>query len=104
MIHFCQRYGVGPWFFGKRRLPKDFLKCESPLLREPPADLESDRILWPDGTWKEISPGLSKRNKFMLCHLIRVANEAAIYFKKNHCDTSQANLEKTLVFNDKLKL
>jgi peptidyl serine alpha-galactosyltransferase len=104
VLHFCQRYGLGNYFFGKRKLPKDFLSCESPLLREPPTDL------YPKYNWAMFPPGkpankkiwtkeMAKRNAFVLCVMIPALNEAATYYKKNHCDAS-ANFKKELVFID----
>ena len=99
LIHFCQRYGVGLYFFGKRRLPKDFLSCASPLLRELPADYRANYVHWPNGNDKKLSKTEVKRHRFMLCHLIPAVNAAASYYKRRHCDVSQANFEKTLTFN-----
>jgi hypothetical protein len=101
VIHFCQRYGIGKYFFGKRRLPKDFLTCESPLMREPTADdLDTNLVQWPDGTSKKWSAEHAKRNRFMLCQLIPALNAAASYFKRNHCDSSKANFEKSFGYQD----
>ena len=36
VLHYCQRYGIGKYFFGKRRLPGTFLSCDGPLLQEIP--------------------------------------------------------------------
>jgi peptidyl serine alpha-galactosyltransferase len=104
VLHFCQRYGLGNYFFGKRKLPKDFLSCESPLLREPPADLypKYDWAMFPPGkpaNKKIWSKEMAKRNAFVLCVMIPALNDAAAYYKKQHCDAN-ANFKKELVFID----
>jgi len=100
VIHFCQRYGLSDYFFGKRRLPGNFLSCESPLLAEPPMDIASKYKYanWPDGKRKEFSGKMAKRNAYMLCKLLPAINEAATYYKERHCDTVKANFNKTLMF------
>lgn len=101
VIHFCQRYGLGKFFFGKRRLPKNFLTCEAPLLKEPTvADLATSTVHWPTGDSKEWNDVMAKRNRFMLCHLIPALNAAATYFKQHNCDTVKANFEKSYMFHD----
>jgi len=101
VIHFCQRYSTGNFFFGKRKLPKDFLTCESPLFREPTdKELESNMAHFGDGSKKEWKPQLAKRNRFMICNMIPAVNAAATYFKKHHCDQSKANYAKTFGFHE----
>lgn len=101
VIHYCQRYGIDKFFFGKRRLPKDFLTCEAPLLREPKLEeLSSTKVKWPTGQSKEWKPEVAKRHRFMLCVLIPSLNDAATFFKKHHCDPSTANYDKTFTFFD----
>jgi hypothetical protein len=101
VIHFCQRYGVGDYFFGKRRLPKDFLTCDSPLMTEPPEDLAQkyDYANWPEGKRKDLSPRNAKRNGFVLCYMLPAINAAAVYFKERHCMPGTANFNKTLLVN-----
>ena len=99
VIHFCQRYGLGNYFFGKRRLPKDFLSCEAPLLREPTLnEIRTDHVDWPTGDGKDWSKEHGKRNRFVLCHLIPALNAAAEYYKKHNCEADQANLERSFMF------
>lgn len=99
VLHFCQRYGLGRYFFGKRKLPKDFLSCESPLLYEPPADLfpKYTWAIYPAGNKKEWSKQMAKRNAFVLCVMIPALNDAATYYKQHHCD-GKANFKKELSF------
>mmetsp|Transcript_23714 Transcript_23714/g.34577 ORF Transcript_23714/g.34577 Transcript_23714/m.34577 type:complete len:511 (+) Transcript_23714:55-1587(+) len=94
VVHFCQRYFVGEWFFSKRRTPKDFFTCESPLFEIPPSDLgENFHYQIPPGNKhneedpkEKISPQMAKREAFIICALVSGMNEAATFFKKNHCD------------------
>jgi hypothetical protein len=96
VIHFCQRCGLGEYFFGKRRLPKDSLTCEAPLMKEPTLEeLQRNDVIWPDGKTKEWNPTHAKRNRFVLCHVIPAVNAAAEYLKKNDFDPATANFEKS---------
>lgn len=40
-------------------------------------------------------PKRSKREAYMLCHLIRAVNDAAIYHKKHACSAEEANFNET---------
>jgi peptidyl serine alpha-galactosyltransferase len=102
VLHYCQRYGMGNYFFGKRKLPKDFLSCQSPLLAEPPKDILSkyNYANFPANHRKEWTPLDAKRNAFTICYMIKVLNEAATHFKNQHCDTDVANYQKTLLLSD----
>jgi hypothetical protein len=104
VLHFCQRYGLGKYFFGKRKIPDDFLSCESPLLREPSMDeLKKYDFAWfPAGNKKNWDPVLKKRNAFVLCRMIPALNAAATFYKQNHCAKETANFEKSLIFFDSL--
>lgn len=97
VIHLCQRYSVGDWFFGKRKMTKDFFECESPLMEEPPSNVvvESDYKFPPGGTRKEIDTKTAQREGFMVCTITSALNEAAVFYKKNHCN-GEGNMEKTL--------
>jgi len=99
VLHFCQRYGLGKYFFGKRRLPKDFLSCESPLLAEPPHDLmtQFEYAVFPEGNKKEWKPVDKKRNAFVICIMLPALNNAATYYKQQHCG-KEANYDKSLHF------
>jgi hypothetical protein len=102
VLHFCQRYAVGKFFFGKRKLPKDFLSCESPLLLEPPQDLAvryGNFGIMPNGNRKEWAEEHTKRHAFVLCYVIPALNAAATYYKQHHCDTATANFRKELFFS-----
>lgn len=101
VLHYCQRYWVGEYFFGKRRLPEDFFSCESPLLAEPPLDVATkyDYGILPAGVKEPLDEKDAKRQAFMLCQLLRYLNEAAIYFKKRVCSPAMANLNRSLFLN-----
>jgi peptidyl serine alpha-galactosyltransferase len=101
VIHFCQRYGVGLFFFGKRRLPGSFLSCDSPLLLEPPLSLavDHDFAMYPEGKRHPLTPVSAKRNAFIVCNMIRTLNQAAAYWKAQHCtsQTEEVNMNKSML-------
>jgi hypothetical protein len=99
VIHYCQSYNVGEWFFSKRSLKNDFFSCESPLLEDPPANLGEKRyILTGDGTKSDFEEKHSKREAFMICGIISLLNGAANFFKSTSCAEKHAltNYNKTL--------
>lgn len=101
VLHFCQRYGVGTWFFSKKILPKTLLSCDGPLLKEPPnnlIDLYSPAIY--PGSPSVIPLPMPRRQHevFMLCHVLRDLNLALVHYKQRHC--SSANYEYNLTFFD----
>lgn len=100
VLHFCQRYGLGKYFFGKRKLPKDFLSCKSPLLAEPPHDVMDryEAAVFPGNNLKEWKPVDKKRNAFVICYILPALNAAATYYKQQHCDQQTANYDKSLIF------
>lgn len=102
VLHFCQHYGLGKYFFSKYKLPTDFISCRAPLLREPPHNIAAkyDYILRPNGQRRGFNTATRRRNAFALCHMIRMMNQAATYYKQHHCAPGQANLNKSLVFHD----
>lgn len=88
---------------GKHRIPSTFLSCENPLLTEPPPDIgeKFDFAIEPDRQEDKklkIPKQTVKSHAFMLCHLIPYLNEAAVYWKDNHCAGKTVNKEKSLVF------
>ena len=92
LIHYCQRYAVDKYFWGKRKMPHDIFTCEHPMLVEPPMDLGSGKYLSviPNGKGesqrKELSAEKEKMEAFMVCALTRSTNHAMITFKTNHCE------------------
>ncbi|KAL7543879.1 hypothetical protein ACHAXR_013282 [Thalassiosira sp. AJA248-18] len=104
VLHFCHRYGVGAKaFFAKKKVPKNFFSCESPLLEEPPMDIGSGKYLYkiPPFLDKkvEFSAVVEKREAFMICSSIGFLNEAALFYKNRHCG-DDANLKKDIGLHD----
>jgi len=104
-LHFCQRYMLDKWFFGKRRLPKDFFSCKKPLLKQPPdnlGELYNYRIPPParkggDGGKKKILKKKQvKRETFMLCYLTQAMNDASIFYKERHCENQEVDRVPTM--------
>jgi len=93
VVHFCQRYFIGDWFFGKRKMPKNFFTCESALLAEPPGDIVSTVDF---GGPKKMDLKHRKRNGFSVCSLIGAVNRAGEFFKKKTCSSTKMNMQKTL--------
>lgn len=109
VLHYCQRYMLGKWFIGKYRLPKDFVSCESPLLMEPPPDINK-RYNYSIAPFQSERKEYSKqifvhRNAFMVCTMIKGLNEASEYFKRHNCpsDGGSTNYEKSLIFHDSME-
>lgn len=92
VVHYCQRYHVDRYFWGKRKVPHGVFTCEHPPLVEPPADLGSGRYLGklpvgrPNGKREEMSAEKEKMEAFMVCALTRRTNDAMAFFKKNGCN------------------
>jgi hypothetical protein len=101
ILHYCQRYILGKWFFSKYRLKLDFFSCHRPLLTYPEVDSADRYNYWirppPDRGFhhepevRNISHVQAKREAFMLCGMISSLNEAARYFKQQHCGAEQTN-------------
>jgi len=105
VMHYCQRYALGRWFFSKYKLREDIFDCDAPMLREPPLNVGQmlDWNIFPNGVemrdYKDPSKHrLIVEDAWMLCTIVYAINEVAISFKKNHCD-SNANFEKTVHFH-----
>lgn len=92
VIHFCQRYMAAEWFFGKRKLPKDFFTCEHPLLQIPPKNLATEfnyKILPAKKEKEIITPRIMKHESFMICAMTSIVNEASEFFKMKHCSDNK---------------
>ena len=91
VVHYCQRYAVDKYFWGKRKTPHSIFTCDAPMLVDVPPDLGSGRYLkvYPqgkkDGKPREIDARKEKQDAFMLCGLTAATNDAMIYFKDRHC-------------------
>ena len=97
VIHHCQRYIIGPWFWAKRRIPHNIFTCDATLLKEPDTSLtEYDYFITPDGRKNDLKKRAWAGNAFMTCALIQALNDAGTFFKKNSC--KNANYDKTHTF------
>jgi hypothetical protein len=118
VLHYCQRYFLGPYFFSKYKLPKMILTCNHPLLLVPPSllingsstktnnssDCGSIAFLYnssvtPNGVFTQLSPKDAKHHAFMLCHMTYGLNDALQFWKQQHCKNDPSvTYEKTYVF------
>jgi peptidyl serine alpha-galactosyltransferase len=101
VMHYCQRYAVGRWFFSKYTLREDFFECKSPLMKEPPKNVGEvyDWHIFPNGVENKNYHNVSHhhfiiRHTWMLCLLINSFNEIATEIKMKHCRV-EANFQKT---------
>ena len=109
VLHFCQRYMVGKYFFGKRKVPHNIFTCESPLLEYPPEDIATKYDYFipppphkPVGEKKELNKGQAKMNAFMICALTRAVNEAAVFYQEHNCDVGKKAGEALDLWDKKL--
>jgi len=107
-MHYCQNYWLGKWFIGKYRLDSDFLKCEKPLLLEPPTGIHEKYDFYikpggnPYGTRESLRKQSAKREEFMICGMIKRLNDAATWIKSVTCEEGTANLKKEFIFHHSL--
>mmetsp|Transcript_24054 Transcript_24054/g.34478 ORF Transcript_24054/g.34478 Transcript_24054/m.34478 type:complete len:511 (+) Transcript_24054:123-1655(+) len=88
VIHYCQTYHVGDWFFSKYKFASNFFSCECPLLETPPSTIGIiNYVTKRNGTRVHIKEKQSKRDAFMLCGIISLFNEAANLFKTTKCES-----------------
>ena len=93
VLHLCQRYMVGEWFFYKRKMPTNYFTCESSILQTPPSNLATlyDYRIAP-GSSRDIHIPMEKnslkKSVFMICAATKALQDAAIYFKTEYCNTS----------------
>jgi hypothetical protein len=80
-----------------------FLSCEHPLFEEPPSDVANlyNTSVTLDGQFHTLNPREALRMAFSLCQLLPRMNQAATYFKDQHCRQGTANYEKSFVFSRK---
>ena len=108
VFHYCQEYHLGKWFFGKTWLRNDFMSCEAPLLVMPPKDLATrgyTTALQPrENQAEKIKPEDVKKEAFMVCTIIRILNEAAIYYKDHHCTKENVNYTYAITFHDNMTM
>lgn len=106
VLHYCQRYAIGRWFFSKYKLHENIFDCDAELLREPPLNVAAmyDWYIFPNGIEKNdySSPQRQHylvKHGWMMCTIIFSVNEAATHVRKNHCN-AQANYNKTFHFHE----
>lgn len=108
VIHYCQKYYFGKWFIGKYMLRKDFISCEAPLLKHPPADLallyNNTAFLPGQSQVMELKPKQAKEYAFMVCAMIEALNAAAIFYKDQHCKDGSGNYDYTYVFHEDMRM
>jgi peptidyl serine alpha-galactosyltransferase len=96
VLHYCQRYGTeinGTYYISKYEMNPTFLSCDANLLREvTPQDLLRNDT--DDGPLLISSPTRLRdniREAWMMCTLIPLLNEAAIFFKQHHCNNNSSS-------------
>lgn len=116
VLHFCQRYALGRFFFSKYKLPEDmFDNCEGPMMMEPPRNVAEvyDWSLFPNGVEKyDFAPDptadehkeLTKkyaqlRHGWLLCAVVYGVNEAVQAYKTASCGTDEKFFQKTFHFH-----
>lgn len=117
VLHYCQRYAIGRYFFSKYKLREDlFDDCEAPMLLEPPPDVVQtyDWNLFPNGVehtnfaatknaeWKQTKLGQSHiRNGWLLCTVLFGINGAIEAYKREKCGSDDPKFyQKTWHFHD----
>lgn len=100
VLHYCQRYMLGPYIFTKYVMPSDMLTCEHPLLAVPGTSLLNSgytRATPPNGKVYDIVPERRKRHAYMLCEMMGRLNQVAVFWKQRNCD-GKANYKATFRF------
>ena len=109
VIHYCQRVGIGEYFFNKYLFPTTILtSCDHPLIQIP--SLEEVRSTnfsrWGNGEvygWDDFgdeNPDLYRyRNAHMICSIFGCMNDAATRYRDSRCgDRNTSNYEKTWIW------
>jgi hypothetical protein len=118
VLHYCQRYAMGRYFFSKYKLRENmFDKCEGNIMIEPPRDVASiyDWNMFPNGIehWdfkpdpnsedlgnERLKQRVRLINGWMLCVVVYGMNEAIIHYKKAKCGNDEKFFQKTYHFHD----
>ncbi len=114
VLHYCQRYALGRYFFSKYKLTRDaFDSCEGPLLVEPPQNVAEiyDWSIFPNGIETfDFSEGgplnadlrhkMHLRNGWLLCAVVTGINEAITAYKTASCGTDEKFFQKTWHFHN----
>jgi hypothetical protein len=106
VLHYCQPYTHGNYYFVKYDVSNEFLTCAHPLLADPSEYDAQVRANGPEGTpflatafSSDLPESHRKRNVFMLCHLIGRINDAATHWKQTNCAEGTANFNKVYNVN-----
>jgi peptidyl serine alpha-galactosyltransferase len=111
VLHYCQEFFFGPYYFFKYYLSENFLSCEHPLMIEPSdhdkqilnsSDIPGASFLVQSYNTTSVrtsgNPTVSdthrQRHAFMLCHLVARVNEAATFWKEQNCIEGMAKYDK----------
>lgn len=98
---------LGKYNFFKAELPRNFISCSHPLLLEPPSNIATlyNFGYLPHSQKREVEyndENVVKMAAFAVCIMIQKLNEAAEFYKKNHCKT--ANFNRTFAFFDNMDI
>jgi len=106
VLHYCQRYAIGRWFFSKYKLHENIFDCDAELVREPPSNVAQmyDWYIFPNGIEKNDyskpeSQHFLVKHAWMMCTIIFSLNEAVFQMKKKHC-SPKANYNKSFHFHN----
>ena len=104
VLHYCQRFALGRWFFGKYKIPKNFFNCKSPLLRAPPDDTAAkyNWYVFPNNQDVMVfnkRPFRILQHGWAMCRMIRSLNEVAVDFKTKYCPKDSINLNESYIFH-----
>lgn len=84
----------------KYKVRKDLMSCQAPLFKVPPEDvaMKYTKSIYPNKEAIKLDKKERKMSAFMVCSMISALNEAAVYYKDNHCDKATANYNFTFTF------
>jgi hypothetical protein len=111
VIHYCQEYFLGPYYFFKYYVPKNqpavFLSCEHELFAQPPVNdviaTKYNSSVTRDGKRHDLEPQSAQRMAYMLCQVLPRMNAIARHFKSQECPAGTANLNATFFFRPRKK-
>ena len=109
VIHYCQRLGIGEYFFNKYLFPATALtSCDHPLMQIPSSEevRSTNFSRWGNGEvygWDDFgdeNPELYRyRNAHMICSIFGCMNDAATHYRDNRCGgRNTPNYEKTWIW------
>ena len=72
----------------KYKVHKNLISCDAPLFKVPPPDvaMKYTKSTYPSKEVVKLTENQRKESAFMVCSMITSLNEAAVYYKDNHCD------------------